>query len=644
MCGIGAACRERHRYVLPGTLRGLLDGSVAAQHDQVCQRHLLATLLATVEVLLDDFERLQHLRQFRRAVHRPAVLWRQANACTVGTTTHVRAAERRGRGPSRTHQLGTRQAGSQHLGLQLRDVRCVHERVVNHRQRVLPRQHFLRRFGTQVAAARAEVAVRQLEPGLGERQLVLGRVLLEALDDLAVGRVELQRQVRGEHDGRVALGGVVCIRHELRVRVARHPLRGTTRALRLHPVEAQQVVEVLRSPLRGRRRPRAFQAASHGIAGVALAALVGPAHALLLDAGSGGFRTHALGRVMRTVCLAEGVATGNQRDGFFIVHGHAAEGVADVARGRQWVRLAVRALRVHVDKAHLHGAQRTLQLAVASVALVRQELAFRAPVHFIGLPVVCTAAGEAEGLEAHGFERHVAGEHHQVAPGECAAILLLDGPHEATRLVEVGVVRPAVQRLEAQLPAIGTTTAVERAVGAGAVPRHADEERAIVAVVRRPPRLRRGQHLADVRLHGVQVQLAELGGVVELGAVGIRLHRVLAQRTQVQQAGPPVPVLHGTAARGSGRSGSGFVGGHGRGRGREKGSQNGRRDDRECSVTHERTPWCPRRQSSGRNIRAQQIMKKSIVSIWTIGNANEAVRALHGEPRRTGQLTWCCSA
>jgi hypothetical protein len=44
----------------------------------------------------------------------------------------------------------------------------------------------------------------QLEPGLGERELEFLRVVQEALGDLAVGWVELQRQVRREHDRRVA--------------------------------------------------------------------------------------------------------------------------------------------------------------------------------------------------------------------------------------------------------------------------------------------------------------------------------------------------------------------------------------------------------------------------------------------------------
>jgi hypothetical protein len=46
----------------------------------------------------------------------------------------------------------------------------------------------------------------------------------------------------------------------------------------------------------------------------------------------------------------------------------------------------------------------------------------------------------------------VAGEDHQVGPGDLVAVLLLDRPEQAARLVEVAVVRPAVERREALLP------------------------------------------------------------------------------------------------------------------------------------------------------------------------------------------------
>src|SRR5690606_31461902 len=96
---------------------------------------------------------------------------------------------------------------------------------------------------------------------------------------------------------------------------------------------------------------------------------------------------------------------------------------------------------------------------------------------------------EPEDRAAHVLDRDVAGEDQQVGPGEVPAVLLLDRPQQPAGLVEVAVVGPRIERGEALLAAVGATAAVGRAVGARGVPGHADEERAVMAVVRRPPRL-----------------------------------------------------------------------------------------------------------------------------------------------------------
>ena len=78
---------------------------------------------------------------------------------------------------------------------------------------VLPDQLLGRDLRAEIAGARAHVAVRQLEPGPGERVRELVRVLHEAPRDLLVGRIEPQRQVRGQHGRQVLLRRVVRIRH-----------------------------------------------------------------------------------------------------------------------------------------------------------------------------------------------------------------------------------------------------------------------------------------------------------------------------------------------------------------------------------------------------------------------------------------------
>ena len=223
-------------------------------------------------------------------------------------------------------------------------------------------------------------------------------------------------------------------------------------------------------------------------------------------------------RIAGAVGLAEGVAAGDQRDGLFVVHRHAEEGFADVLGRGDRVRIAVRAFRIDVDQAHLHRAERLGELAFAAVAFVAEPGAFGTPIELFRLPDIGAAAGETEGLEAHRLQRDVAGEDHQVGPGDLAAVFLLDRPQQAARLVEVGVIGPGVERREALLTGAGAAAAVGDAVGAGAVPGHADEQAAIVTEVGRPPFLRVRHQGTQVLDHGVEVEGLEFLGVVELFA------------------------------------------------------------------------------------------------------------------------------
>ena len=122
------------------------------------------------------------------------------------------------------------------------------------------------------------------------------------------------------------------------------------------------------------------------------------------------------------------------------------------------------------------------------------------------------------------------------------AVLLLDRPQQAARLVEVDVVGPAVERGEALLAAAGASSAIIDAVGSGGVPGHADEERPIVAEVRRPPVLRVSHQLDQVLLQRLVVEVLEFLRVVELLAHRVGLRRMLVQQFQPQLLRPPVLV------------------------------------------------------------------------------------------------------
>ena len=150
----------------------------------------------------------------------------------------------------------------------------------------------------------------------------------------------------------------------------------------------------------------------------------------------------------------------------------------------------------------------------------------RAPIDIlIRLPDILAPAAETERLEAHRLERDVAGEDHQVGPRNLAAILLLDRPEQAPRFVQADVVRPTVERREALLAPAAAAATIAGAIRAGAVPGHANEQRAVVAEVRRPPILRIGHQRREIFLHRREVEALEFLGVIEVLAHRIGLGR-----------------------------------------------------------------------------------------------------------------------
>ncbi len=329
--------------------------------------------------------------------------------------------------------------------------------------------------------------------------------------------------------------------------ILRCPLIRSGRALRQFPFVAEQVLEEVVAPLRGRGAPGDFQAAGDRVGALAGAKAVLPAQALLLEAGRFRVRPH-IRRGAGSVGLAERMAAGDQRHRLLVVHRHAREGLADIPRRGDRIGVAVRAFRVDVNQAHLHGGQRIFEFPVAGVAFVAQPGRLGAPIDvLIRLPDVLATATETEGLESHRFQRDVACQDDQVGPGNLAAILLLDRPKKPACLVQADVVGPTVERREALLAPSPAAAAVRDAVGAGAVPRHANEQRAVVAEVRRPPVLRVGHQRREIFLHGRQVEALELGRVVEVLAHGIGLGGMLVQEFELQFVRPPVAVRRAAA-------------------------------------------------------------------------------------------------
>ena len=247
-------------------------------------------------------------------------------------------------------------------------------------------------------------------------------------------------------------------------------------------------------------------------------------------------------RIARAMRLAEGMPARRQRDGVGIIHAHAGKGLADIAARGDRIGVAVRPLGVDVDQAHLHGGQRVLKLPVAGIALIGQPFGLGAPVDILlGLPHIDAAAREAMRLAAHAFDRDIAGQHHQIGPGQRLPVFLLDRPEQAARLVEVDVIGPGIERCEALRTGGRPAAPIRRAIGARTVPGHADEERPVMAVIGGPPVLAVGHQRVQIGDDRIEVEALERLRIVERFAKRVRRRLMLVQDLEVELIGPPLP-------------------------------------------------------------------------------------------------------
>src|SRR6185437_3079827 len=118
--------------------------------------------------------------------------------------------------------------------------------------------------------------------------------------------------------------------------------------------------------------------------------------------------------------------------------------------------------------------------------------------------------------ETHRLKGDVPGKDHQVRPRNLASIFLLDRPQQTARLVEVHIVRPAIEGRKPLLPSSRSAAAITDSIRAGAVPRHADEQWPVVTEVGRPPFLRVGHDRLKVFHYGVQIKTLKFLRVIEI--------------------------------------------------------------------------------------------------------------------------------
>src|SRR5262249_2547053 len=135
---------------------------------------------------------------------------------------------------------------------------------------------------TEIACARAHVAVGELKPRAGKRVRELTRMLEEASGDLFVGWIHPQREVRDQHGRRMTLRRVEGIRNR-GVRPLRPESMRPSGALLESPFIFEQILEKAVGPFRRRCAPVASGPAGDRVFAFARAELALPAEALFLD-------------------------------------------------------------------------------------------------------------------------------------------------------------------------------------------------------------------------------------------------------------------------------------------------------------------------------------------------------------------------
>src|SRR5437867_7853050 len=186
-------------------------------------------------------------------------------------------------------------------------------------------------------------------------------MLVEALRDRPIDRIHLQCKIRREHHGRLPLRPIVSVwrggqcASGIRLRSVLLAAGWARRQLIIVLVE---IIEEPVVPLRRFGGPGALQPARDRILALAAAKPVRPAETLLLQTGALRFGTDVPDGGGGTVRLADGVAADDERNRLLVVHGHAGERLSNVARRKSRIRLAARALRVHVVSTHWMGAER----------------------------------------------------------------------------------------------------------------------------------------------------------------------------------------------------------------------------------------------------------------------------------------------
>src|SRR5579862_6004391 len=143
------------------------------------------------------------------------------------------------------------------------------------------------------------------------------------------------------------LCAVVSVRNKVFC-IFRYPLMRAAGAFSKLPIISKQVFKIVIAPLGGGFGPGYFQSAGNGIGAFTAAVTIAPAKTLLFYACGFRFLADMVG-CSGAMGFAKTMPARYQRNGLFVIHGHAGEGIAYIFGGHDRIRIAIRALRVYIN-------------------------------------------------------------------------------------------------------------------------------------------------------------------------------------------------------------------------------------------------------------------------------------------------------
>ena len=179
------------------------------------------------------------------------------------------------------------------------------------------------------------------------------------------------------------------------------PLVCSSRTLNKLPFITKKHIKIPIIPLSRIWCPCSFNSTCNGVTAHTFAMITVPAKAHFIYISTLRFYCLVV-LTCSTMCFPERMTTSSKSNCLIIIHCHSAKCFSDIFGTCNWVRIAVRSLRVDIDQTHLHCTKGLVKDSVTSVTFVCQPLCFFSPKNIIFWPpYVNTATSKSKGFSSH---------------------------------------------------------------------------------------------------------------------------------------------------------------------------------------------------------------------------------------------------